>query len=220
MPPKQQVNLTQFEEDKLDEIEDRFWSKVKKTGPEECWTWEAGKLPNGYGNFRLAGEMVRAHRVAFALANDDESFLITGAYMDSVLDHLCRNPSCVNPAHLELVTQRENVARGRCSDLKENGLPRGVYFKKAAKAFEAQISLPKSSKSTHLGYFEDPEIASEAYEVALIGIERGFFKTKKDLLEVRRAFRKLRHRRLNRRGLSDGATRIDKVSERAKTHGY
>jgi hypothetical protein len=80
----------------------RFWSKVDSTG--ECWTWTSVQR-RGYGRFWLNGRYEEAHRIAFGLIN--------GAIPEGLtLDHLCRNRSCVNPAHLEPVTMRENLMRG------------------------------------------------------------------------------------------------------------
>lgn len=64
-----------------------------------CWEW-GGRICNGYGY--SAGK--RAHRLVYEL--------LVGLIPEGlVLDHLCRNKRCVNPAHLEPVTQRENMAR-------------------------------------------------------------------------------------------------------------
>lgn len=86
-------------------IEERFWPKVKVAGPTECWHWIAYIHPSGYGMFRRDGRMNVAHRVAYEL--------IVGEIPDGlVLDHLCRVRHCVNPAHLEPVTEAENILRG------------------------------------------------------------------------------------------------------------
>ena len=83
---------------------ERFWPKVNKAGHEECWEWTASVDGNGYGSFHT-DISTRAHRWAY--------LTIVGPVPDGhVLDHLCRNPSCVNPAHLEPVTNQENLARG------------------------------------------------------------------------------------------------------------
>lgn len=85
-------------------IEARFWEKVDKTN--ECWNWTRYKDPNGYGRFQLGKEKyIGAHRFAYELSNGP---IPKGL----VLDHLCRNPSCVRPEHLEAVPQQINVLRG------------------------------------------------------------------------------------------------------------
>jgi hypothetical protein len=80
----------------------RFWDKVAKT--DGCWLWMAC-IDRGYGQFGIDGNVRRAHRVAYEL-------LVGPIPEGLVLDHLCRNPACVNPAHLEPVTLGENVMRG------------------------------------------------------------------------------------------------------------
>lgn len=86
----------------LDDDEARFWSKVDKTPT--CWLF-TGALAGGYGRFYLAGGLVPAHRYAYEL--------LVGPIPEGLqLDHLCRVRNCVNPGHLEPVTQRENLLRG------------------------------------------------------------------------------------------------------------
>lgn len=84
---------------------DRFLLKVNKTST--CWMWLAGKNNHGYGIFRPSGarSMVGAHRYSYKLFVGE---LVSGMH----IDHLCRNTSCVNPAHLEQVTPSENTRRG------------------------------------------------------------------------------------------------------------
>lgn len=72
---------------------------------QDCWLWIGGKV-QGYGRFNVYGEIYYAHRVSYELFNNPV------AKPELVIDHLCRNPSCVNPSHLELVTQTHNVLRG------------------------------------------------------------------------------------------------------------
>lgn len=87
-------------------MQERFWSKVDKTNLSGCWLWLAGKNNHGYGRFSINNKYERAHRVAYEL--------VKGPIAEGVtLDHLCRNPACVNPDHLEPVTHRENVLRGK-----------------------------------------------------------------------------------------------------------
>ena len=81
----------------------RFWAKVWKT--EGCWFWTASVDRNGYGQFRLGTRTVKAHRAAY-----EE---LIGAMPEGLEpDHLCRQRRCVNPAHIEMVSHRENILRG------------------------------------------------------------------------------------------------------------
>jgi hypothetical protein len=85
-------------------LAERFWPKVNKT--ETCWLWTAAKNHLGYGHIQteVVGQRDMAHRVAWKL--------LVGPIPDGLeLDHLCRTPSCVNPAHLEPVTHKENMRR-------------------------------------------------------------------------------------------------------------
>lgn len=76
-----------------------------------CWEWQRGKNERGYGVIRVGGRTKKAHRCYY------EKYVgeIPGGM---TIDHLCRNRACVNPDHLEPVTQTENVRRGRAAKLK------------------------------------------------------------------------------------------------------
>lgn len=80
---------------------DRHISPEPNTG---CWLWE-GSGAHGYGQTWYQGRLVRAHRATYEIARGP---IPRGL----VLDHLCRVRACVNPDHLEAVTQRENLRRG------------------------------------------------------------------------------------------------------------
>lgn len=87
-------------------VEGRFWEKIAVPSPRtKCWLWTAALDISGYGVFRVAEKMVKAHRFSYTLAR--------GPIPDGLqVDHLCRVRRCVNPDHMELVTNRENFLRG------------------------------------------------------------------------------------------------------------
>jgi len=72
----------------------------------DCWEWTGHKYRNGYGkiNKKKFGQW-RVHRITYTL-------LVGEIPAGLVLDHLCRVRHCANPAHLEPVTDRENLNRG------------------------------------------------------------------------------------------------------------
>jgi hypothetical protein len=83
----------------------RFWRYVEPSAITGCWYWTGATVPDGYGHFRSAdGTLILAHRFSYQY--------FTGAISKGLqLDHLCRVRNCVQPAHLEPVTNAENLRR-------------------------------------------------------------------------------------------------------------
>lgn len=94
----------------------RFLAKVDKRIDDLCWPWR-GPTWRGYGRFWLDGRTIGAHRASYLLHRGSIP-------SDLTIDHLCRNPGCVNPAHLEVVTQAENVRRGESPFARPDLYPR------------------------------------------------------------------------------------------------
>ena len=98
--------------------EKRFWSKVDQSG-QGCWLWQGTLLTQGYGCFKIAGKMYKAHRVAYTLA---KGTIPPGMFVC----HHCDTPRCVRPDHLFLGTSKDNsqdaVRKGRTAAGDRNGV--------------------------------------------------------------------------------------------------
>lgn len=84
----------------------RFWKRVPDRGRGGCWDWRGVvNEKSGYGYLTIGNRQWSAHRTAWTLTN--------GAIPNSLtVDHLCRNRKCVNPAHMAIVSPKENTLRG------------------------------------------------------------------------------------------------------------
>lgn len=106
---------------------DRFWEKVDKRGPDDCWLWTASCDKKGYGAFTLPdGHIGIAHRFSYELHYGP---IPEGeGYHGTCVLHECDNPPCCNPKHLFLGTAKDNAI-----DMWEKGR---AYFQRRA------VSLP------------------------------------------------------------------------------
>jgi len=104
-------------------FEERFWRYVEKS--DGCWLWTGFISPTGYAKFGTPS--LYAHRVAYEME--------VGPIAEGFdLDHLCRVRHCVNPAHLEPVTHRENVLRGEglaAKQARKTHCPKGHEYSEA-----------------------------------------------------------------------------------------
>lgn len=111
----------------------RFFAKVKKT--QSCWEWHGAKNDrDGYGRFWLDNKIQLAHRA---------SLKISGVAIPDNLfaDHMCHNKSCVNPAHLRIVTKKQNGENhsGGPLSISKSGV-RGVHWEARTGKWVAQVT--------------------------------------------------------------------------------
>ena len=114
----------------LSEVDaERFWPKVEQT--ESCWNWTAATA-NGYGRFSYAGKLQPAHRFAYEMVHGP----IPSGMM---VDHICHNTLCVNPAHLRLATHKQNGEHRKDADADSKSGVRGVTWNPAFKVWQARV---------------------------------------------------------------------------------
>lgn len=140
---REQLRLARLKRWGAKTAEERFWEKVQKT--DSCWLWTAQKTAAGYGMSWIGKDCKYSHRQSY-------EYLIGPIPEGLELDHLCRNPICCNPAHLDPVTHKENMRRAvrqkyrvknTCKEGHDWGNPKNVYFRRNGTRWCAECNRTK-----------------------------------------------------------------------------
>jgi hypothetical protein len=118
-------------------VKHRFWIKVSKKGPYECWPWTASTDGGGYGRFRYKGQNRGSHQMAYQIEH--------GEYDRSKdVCHSCDNPPCCNPNHLFLGTTKDNISdcvkKGRRASFVGENNPMAMLTKDQVIKARARVS--------------------------------------------------------------------------------
>lgn len=137
----------------------RFWAQVE-TRPSGCAVWTGYTIWNGYGLMMLDGKTTTVHRIAYQARHG------VTLRRDQLVDHLCRNRLCVNVAHLEVVTNRENCVRGAASLLgTKTSRYLGVSMDRRDGRWIAQVMI--GGERVLLGRYAAEADAARAYDDAV-----------------------------------------------------
>jgi hypothetical protein len=138
---------------------ERFWSKVQEGGPDDCWPWIGTASTTGYGSFYLhampgagPGTYVIAHRFMYEL-----TYGPIPKGLD--IDHICRVRKCVNPAHLRVVTRKQNCEHRSRVGRGVSGI-RGVHWSTSQQKWH--VSVMHYGRAFKGGWFRDLAEAEQA----------------------------------------------------------
>lgn len=121
---------------------ERFWALVDRRGENDCWFWKGNINRLGYGQMRIHGSIVRAHRVSYSLAGNS-------LMKYPMVCHTCDNRSCVNPKHLYGGTQADNMR-----DMVERGRSRRGERNQNASMTDAQVLAMRKDYESGMLYRE------------------------------------------------------------------
>lgn len=124
-----------FDNRRTKDMKQFLLSSVTRIDGNDCWFWNK-RISGGYGRHSILGKQYYAHRLSY------EEFV--GQIPEGMfLDHLCRNRSCINPEHLEVVTQGENVRRGEAGKWKHTDAHNKASSIAGKKRYENPAELAK-----------------------------------------------------------------------------
>jgi len=129
----------------------RFFAMVNQT--DSCWNWTGAINELGYGRFRWGGRVSVAHRFAYEMVNPPIS-------KGKEVDHICHNRACVNPAHLRLVTRKQNMENRAGAQSNGSSGFRGVRWVPATGRWSATVG--HNGKPHFAGTFATAEEAGQA----------------------------------------------------------
>ena len=139
---------------------DRLWNRTDRSNG--CWIWLGAKVTDGYGEIMVNGKQIRTHRLAWELTN--------GSIPKGMcVCHRCDNPSCINPKHLFLGTNNDNI-QDRIKKGRRGG-PKGGenYISSKLKSFQikeirmlkGEMSERKIAEEYHIGKSQVHRIVSK-----------------------------------------------------------
>lgn len=138
----------------------RFWAKVDRRGPDDCWLWTASTNPKGYGWFRLGNKILLAHRVLWESVNGT---IPAKLWLDH--RHTCPK-NCVNPGHLRLATNKQNHENLPGANRNSKSGVRGVSLHRASGLWRGTVV--HNGKQHSVGYFKTIPEAENAVRLRRI----------------------------------------------------
>lgn len=147
------------------DLPERLASRITIDCTTGCWLWTAARNGKGYGMTRSDGVLVYVHRLIWHLLVDPELPVSPGRGAPGQMDHRCRVRACVNPAHLEVVSNRENVIRGRVGVLGSHA-SRFVGVNRNGRVWRAELKV--DGHRVALGCFLTEHAAAVMYDAASV----------------------------------------------------